>query len=85
MIDLHSIVAFFDKAKSTERAITHEINRMLGENTIIYSTLGKYVRIAVLSTKETDTPIIPESEGDFSVNDRITPVLPEEPSHSVAE
>jgi hypothetical protein len=39
----------------------------------------------VLSTKETDTPIVPESEGDFSLDDRIALVLPEEPFHSVAE
>jgi hypothetical protein len=32
MIDLHSVFAFFHKAKWTELAITHEINRMLGEN-----------------------------------------------------
>jgi hypothetical protein len=43
MIDLHSVVAFFHKAKWTERAITHEINRVLGENTISDSRLGKYV------------------------------------------
>jgi hypothetical protein len=85
MIDLHSVVAFFHKAKWTERAIKHEINRVLGENTISCWTLGKYVRLFVLSTKETDTPIVPESEGDFSLDDRIAIVLPEEPFHSVAE
>jgi hypothetical protein len=60
MIDLHSVVAFFHKAKWTERAITHEINRVLGENIIIYLTLGKYVQMFVLSTKETDTPVVPQ-------------------------
>jgi hypothetical protein len=85
MTDVHSVVAFFHKAKWTERAITHEINHVLGANTISYSTLGKYVRMFVFSTKETDTPIVPESERDFSLDDRITLVLPEEPFHSVAE
>jgi hypothetical protein len=32
MINLRSVVAFFHKAKWTERAITHEMNRVLGEN-----------------------------------------------------
>jgi hypothetical protein len=39
----------------------------------------------VLSTKETDTPIVPESEGDFSPDDQIAFVLPEEVFHSVPE
>jgi hypothetical protein len=30
----------------------------------------EYVRILVLSTKETDAPIIPESENGFGLNDR---------------
>jgi hypothetical protein len=64
-------------------AITHEINRVLGENIINYSTVGKYVRMFVLSTKERDTHIVPESEGDFSFDDRITLVLSEEPFLSV--
>jgi hypothetical protein len=85
MIDLHSVIAFFHKAKWTERTITHEIDRVLGENTISYSTLGKYVRMSVLSTRETDTPIVPESEGDFSFDDCITIVLLEEPCYSVAK
>jgi hypothetical protein len=38
-----------------------------------------------LSTKEIDIPIVPESECDFSLNDRIAFVFPEEPFHSVAE
>jgi hypothetical protein len=40
-------------------AITHEINRVSGENTISYSTIGKCVRMFALSTKETDTPVVP--------------------------
>jgi hypothetical protein len=44
MIDFHSVAAFFHEAEWTELAITHEINRVLGENTIAYSTVGKYVR-----------------------------------------
>jgi hypothetical protein len=39
----------------------------------------------VISTKETDTPTVPESEGDFSLDDCIALVLPEEPFHSVTE
>jgi hypothetical protein len=45
MIDLHSVVAFFHKTKLAELGVTHEINRVLGENTISYSTVGKYVRM----------------------------------------
>jgi hypothetical protein len=71
--------------KWTERAITHEINRLLGENVISCSRLGKYVRIFVLSTKETDVPIIPESEGGFSLDGHIALVFSEEPFLSVAE
>jgi hypothetical protein len=41
MIDLHSIVAFFHKAKWSKLAITDEINRVLGENTISHSTVGE--------------------------------------------
>jgi hypothetical protein len=48
MSDLHSVVAFFRKTKRTERAITHKINRVPGENTIRYATLGNYIRIFVL-------------------------------------
>jgi hypothetical protein len=84
MIDLHSVVAFFHKAKWTERAITHEINRVLGKNTISYSTLRKCVRMFVLSTKETGTSVVSESEGDFSRDDRIARVTPDEPFHSIA-
>jgi hypothetical protein len=43
MIDLHSIVAFFHKAKWSELTIRHEINRVLGENIISYSTVRKYM------------------------------------------
>jgi hypothetical protein len=76
MIDLHSVVTFFHKAKWTERAITHEINRVLAEDTISYSRLGKYIRMFLLSIKETDTPIVPESEGNFSLDDHIA-LLPQ--------
>jgi hypothetical protein len=85
MIHLHSVATFFCTTKWTERAIPHEINRGLGENTISDSTLGKYVRMFILSMKETDTPIVPESESNFSLDDRIALVLPEEQFHSVAE
>jgi hypothetical protein len=36
----------------------------------------------VLSTKETGTPIVPELEGDFSLDDRIALVLREAISFS---
>jgi hypothetical protein len=35
-----------------------------------WSTVGKYVRMFVVSMKETETPIVPKSEGDFSPEDR---------------
>jgi hypothetical protein len=41
--------------------------------------------MSVLSTKEADIPTVPESEGNFSLDDRIALVLSEEPFHSVAE
>jgi hypothetical protein len=65
MIDLHSVVAFFQKAKWTELAVTHKIGRVLGENIINNSTVRKYVLMLVLSTKESDICIVPESEGEF--------------------
>jgi hypothetical protein len=85
MIELHSLVAFFDKAKWTELAIAHEINRVLGENTINYSTVGKYARTFVLSMKETDTNIVPGSEGYFSHDNRMALVLSEGPFLSVRQ
>jgi hypothetical protein len=71
MKDLHSVVAFFHRAKWSELAVGHEINHALEENTISYSTAGKYVRMFVISMKETDTPSIPELEGDFNLDERI--------------
>jgi hypothetical protein len=58
MIGLHSVVAFFQKAKWTVVSITHEINRLPGENTTSYSTVGKCVRMFAFSTKETDNAIV---------------------------
>jgi hypothetical protein len=52
MIDLHSVIAFFHKGKWTELATTHEIDRVMGKNTISYSAAGIYVRMFVLSTKK---------------------------------
>jgi hypothetical protein len=85
MIDLPSVVAFFDKTRWTKRTVTHEMNRVLRENTLSYSTLGKYVRMFALSTKETDTPIVSESEGYFSLDDCITFVLSKEAFHSITK
>jgi hypothetical protein len=39
VIDLQSIIAFFDKAKWTELAITHEINRVLGRTEEVNQSL----------------------------------------------
>jgi F420-0:gamma-glutamyl ligase len=58
---------------------------VLRENTISYSILGKYIRMFVLSTRETGTVIVPESEGDSSIDIRIALVLPKDPFHSLAE
>jgi hypothetical protein len=77
MIDVHSIIAFFHKAKWLELAITHEMNRVLGGNTISYSAVGKDVRMFILSTKETNIAFVPESAGDFSLGDRMALVLAE--------
>jgi DNA-binding transcriptional ArsR family regulator len=82
---LHSVVAFFHKAKWTELAITYEMNGVLRENTISDSTRGIYFRMFVLSTKETDTHMVPESEGDFSLDALIVLVLSEEPFLSVRQ
>jgi predicted DNA-binding transcriptional regulator AlpA len=55
------------------------MNRVLGENTISYSTDGTYVRIFALSTKEITISIVLELEGGFSLDDHIALVLSEEP------
>jgi hypothetical protein len=78
MIDLHSVVAFFHKAKWTEFTITHEINGVLGKNTISDSTVRKYARMLALSAKEADTHIAPKSKGNFSLHDYIVLVFSEE-------
>jgi hypothetical protein len=43
-------------------AITHEINRVLGENTIAYSTSGKYVREFICGSKNKDSFIVRQFE-----------------------
>jgi hypothetical protein len=83
--DSPASVAFFYKPKWTELAIAHEINRLLGENNVSRSTLGKYVRMFVLSMKETDAPVVPESDDDFSFDDRIILILSKEPFLSVGQ
>jgi hypothetical protein len=85
MIDLHSVVVFFHKAKGTELAITHEINRVLRENTISNSTVRKYARMLVFSTKEADIRIVPESKADFTLHDRVALVFSEEVFLSVRQ
>jgi hypothetical protein len=79
MINLDSIVAFFRKANWTELTTTHGISRALEENTVNYLTVGKCVGMFALSTNETNTPVVPESEGDFSLDDSLALVLSEEP------
>jgi hypothetical protein len=37
---IHSVVAFLHKTEWTELVIAHEINRVLGENTIADSAVG---------------------------------------------
>jgi hypothetical protein len=77
VIDLHSVVAFFHKAEWTELAITHEINRVLGENTIAFYTVGKYVREFICGPEDKDSFIVRQFEGDFTLDDRIASVLAE--------
>jgi hypothetical protein len=57
--------------------MTHEINRVLGENTIVYSTVGKYVREFICGPKDKDSFIIRQFEGNFTFDDWITSVLAE--------
>jgi hypothetical protein len=57
----------------------HAINRVLGENTISYSTVGKCVPMFSLSTKETNASVVSESDSDFSLDDCIALVLSGEP------
>jgi hypothetical protein len=85
MIDLHSIIAFFHKAEWTELAITHEINRVLGENTIIDSLVGKYVREFICGPNDKDSFIVPQIVGDFTLDDRIASVLAEAPFLSLRQ
>jgi hypothetical protein len=85
MIDLHSVIAFFHKAKWTELAVTHEIHCMLGENTVGYSAVRKYVRTFVITTKEIDTLVIPGSEGDFNLHTCIALALSEVPFLSLRQ
>jgi hypothetical protein len=56
---------------------------MFAENTISSSTVGKYVRMFVDVQKEAGTLIVPQSEGDFSLDNQIAPVLSDEPFISV--
>jgi hypothetical protein len=76
---------FLSQSEWTELTVTHEIKRVLGRNTIVYSTVGKYVRMFVLSTKETNTPIVPKSENDFSRDGPIALMLSEESFLSVRQ
>jgi hypothetical protein len=75
MIHLHSVVAFLHEAKWIELVITHEINRVLGENIISSSTIRTYVRILMSAAQESDTSILSKSDGDSSLDNRIALVL----------
>jgi hypothetical protein len=83
MIDLNSVVAFFHKAKWSELALRHEINCVLGENTINYSAAGKDDRVFVCASRRPDSLIVEPLESDFSFDDGIACVLSEEPFLSV--
>jgi hypothetical protein len=61
--------------KGAERSIMHEINRVLGENTISYSTIRKSIQVFVLSTNRHSYR--PESACDFSLDDCTAPLLSE--------
>jgi predicted DNA-binding transcriptional regulator AlpA len=58
---------------------------VLGKNIISYWTVGKYAWMFVLSTTETDIHIVPESDGDFSLDDRTAFLPSEEPFLSVRQ
>jgi hypothetical protein len=85
VIDLHPSSLSSIKRNGPSSLSRKEINRALGENTLDESTIGKYVRMFVFSVKETDTPVVPESEGDFSFDDHIALALSEEPFLSVCQ
>jgi hypothetical protein len=79
MIDLHSVPGFSRKTEWTELAITQEINRVLGQNMIAYSTIGKYAREFICGWKEKNSSIVRQFEGDFTLDDQIVPVPREAP------
>jgi hypothetical protein len=83
MTDLQSAVACVRKKRWSELAPGHEINCVLGENPISYSTVGKDVRMSACPSRKPDAPTVEQSEGDFSLDDRIARVLSEEPFPSV--
>jgi AraC-like DNA-binding protein len=85
MINLHSVIAFFHNAEWTELAITHEINRVLGENRIADSTVGKSVREFVCGPKDNDSFTVRQFEGDFTLDDRIGSVFAEAPFLSLRQ
>jgi hypothetical protein len=78
MIDFYSVVTFLYRVKLSKLAITHEINRMLGYNTISYSTVEKYIHVFISGSKQTDSLFTPESSEDFTFDDCITRVLSDE-------
>jgi DNA-binding transcriptional ArsR family regulator len=78
-IDRHSVVAFFQKAEWTELVIMHEINRVLGENTITYSTASKYGREFICGPKDKDSFIVQKFEGDFTRDVPAASVLADAP------
>jgi hypothetical protein len=88
MIDQHSVVAFFYKTERTKLAVTHEINHVLGGNTLTYSTVGKDVRGFICGPKDKTSFIVRLFKGDFTLDDRIASVLEEAPFlslHQIAE
>jgi hypothetical protein len=63
----------------------HEINRVPGENTIAYSTVGEYVREIICGLKDKDSFIVRQFEGGFTLDDRIVSVLAEAPFLSLRQ
>jgi hypothetical protein len=85
VIDLQSVVASFHKAKWSELALMHEINCVLWQNPINYSTVGKDVRMFVCALRKPDAPIFRQSQGAFTVDNCITRVPSEELSLSARQ
>jgi hypothetical protein len=72
------ITAFFRKVQWTKFTLTHEINHVPGEKAVGYSSVGKYLRGFICSSRHDDLSIVPESDVDFTGDDSIAFMLFEE-------